>query len=197
MTLHRIAFAACLTALLAGEPLLAQATGMPTFFAPTRAFGSSELGLTLSLPDGDATGVEGRLGVALDQADLALRGGYVDGASGSDGSFVAGAEARVPVLGRTPTFPFDGGLILGIGRSFAGGGQTIVPIGLSVGRRLVLDGPAFQLTPYVQPTVIFASDTWFTFGLGVDLSIRDIPEVRANWAVGDLEGFSISLFWSR
>ena len=179
-------------------PVAAQATGLPTFFAPTRAFGSSEVGLTLSRPGGDATAIEGRLGAALDRADIAFRGGYLDPGGSGDGSFVAGVEARVPVIGRTPSFPLDGSFILGVGRRFvSGGGQTFVPLGLSLGRRLALDGQALLLTPYLQPTVVFADDALFTFGLGVDLRIRGIPEIRVNWAVGDMEGFSLSLFWAR
>ena len=186
-----------LAAVLA-EGVSAQATGMPTFFAPTRGFASSEVGVTLSRPGAGATGLEARFGAALDRADFALRAGYADPGGTADGSFVAGVEARVPVIGRSPTFPLDGAFILGIGRSFvSGGGQTFVPLGLSIGRRLVLDGSALQLTPYVQPTVIFESSSLFAFGLGVDIQARGIPEVRVNWAVGDLDGFSVSLFWAR
>lgn len=175
----------------------AQATALPTFHAPTRAFGVSETGVALSRPGGDATGLELRLGVALDEADLAFRGGYVD-ASGDGGNWVAGAEGRIPVIGRSSGFPLDGALILGIGRIFAeGGGETIVPVGLTLGRRLYLDGNALVLTPYAQPTVIFVDDELVTIGLGIDIKIGEVPEIRLNWAEGDLDGFSISLFWSR
>jgi len=179
------------------ERVSAQATGMPTFFAPTRGFGSAEVGVTLSRPGGGATGLEGRFGAALNRADLALRAGYADPGENADGSFVAGVEARVPVLGHSSTFPLDGAFILGVGRSFeSGDGQTYVPLGLSLGRRLVLDGQALHVTPYVQPTVIFESSSLLTFGLGVDVRIRGIPDVRVNWAAGDMDGFSVSLYWS-
>ena len=176
----------------------AQSTGLPTFFAPTRAFGSSEVGVTLSRPGGDATGIEGRFGAGLDRADLALRAGFVDPGGSGDGSFVAGIEARIPVLGRTSTFPLDGAFILGVGRHFvSGGGQTFVPIGLTLGRRLSLDGQALQLTPYAQPTIIFVDDALVAMGLGIDLRIRGLPEIRLNWAVGDMDGFSVGLFWAQ
>jgi hypothetical protein len=182
---------------VAAERVSAQATGMPTFFAPSRGFGSAELGVTLSRPGGGGTALEGRLGASLNRADLALRAGYADPGENAEGSFVAGVEARVPVLGHSPTFPLDGAFILGVGRSFASGdGQTYVPLGLSLGRRLVLDGQALQVTPYVQPTVIFESNSVLTLGLGVDVRIRGIPDVRVNWAAGDLDGFSVSLYWS-
>ncbi len=176
----------------------AQATGMPTFYAPTRSFGISEGGATLSRPAGDATSLEARFAFALNRADLALRAGYADPGSSADGSFVAGVEARIPVLGHGPTFPLDGAFVLGVGRRFAsGGGQTFVPIGLSLGRRLVLDGSALHITPYAQPTVLFESNALFAIGLGLDVRIRGIPDIRVNWAVGDLGGFSASLYWSR
>lgn len=176
----------------------AQATALPTFFAPVRGFGNSELGATFSRPNGNSAGLEGRLGFRLSRADLGLRAGLVDPGGTADGVFVVGVEARVPVLGHTRSNPLDGALILGVGRSFASGaGETFVPVGLSLGRRIVLDGSAFHLTPYAQPTVIFTDNTLVTMGLGLDLHIRGIPDVRANWAVGDLDGFSVSMFWGR
>ena len=189
---------ALLATAAATQRVCAQATGLPTFFAPTRVFRSTELGATLSRPGGDATALEGRLGFALARADLALRAGYADPGGAGDGSFVAGIEARVPVLGHSPTFPLDGAFILGVGRAFEdGGGETFVPLGLSLGRRLRLDPGALHLTPYVQPTVIFTSNTLFAVGLGVDVWIRGLPEVRVNWAVADMDGWSVSLFWGR
>lgn len=179
------------------EGASAQATGLPTFFAPTREFRSTELGVTLSRPGGDATCVEGRLGAALNRADLAFRVGYGDRGRNAGNEFLAGVEARVPVLGHSRTFPLDGAFIFGVGRSFVDrGGQTYVPLGLSLGRRLVLDGSAFELTPYVQPTVIFESSSLFVLGLGLNVRLRGIPDVRVNWAEGDLGGFSVSLFWA-
>jgi hypothetical protein len=179
--------------------LSAQATGLPTFFAPTRAFGRSELGATLSRPGGDATGIELRLGAALNRADLAFRIGYVDAGAGADGNWAGGVEGRFPVIGRNQSFPFDGGLVVGVGRIFVsgGGGQTLVPLSLSIGRNVVLDGGAFEITPYAQPTVIIADETLVVLGLGIDLTIRGIPDVRLNWGAGDIEGFSVSLFWAR
>lgn len=195
--LRRLLPIGLLLAGLTAEAVSAQATGMPTFFAPTRGFASWEAGVSLSRPGGDRTSVEGRYAAALDRADIGLRGGYVEH-GGGDGELAAGVEVRVPVLGRSPTFPLDGALVLGAGRVFSsGGGDTIVPAGLTIGRRLVLDASAFHLTPYIQPTVVFAGDTSFTFGLGLDLHLRGIPDLRLAWARGDWDGFSVSAFWPR
>jgi len=186
-------------AALVAEGVSAQATRTPTFFAPTRGFGNTEAGLSVSGSGGSGVvGVEGRYGFSLSSSDISMRAGYVDGGDAGSGNFVAGVEARIPVIGHDRSFPLDGALILGVGRSFSDpGGETFVPLGLSLGRRIVLDGNDLQLTPYVQPTVIFQSDSAFGFGLGLDIHIRAIPDVRLNWGGGDLDGFAVSLFWAR
>jgi hypothetical protein len=195
----RIRIAGLLFTIAASQPLAGQATGLPTFFAPRRAFGSSELGVTISRPGGESTGIEGRIGARLDRADINFRAGIVDPGGNWDAEVAAGVEARIPVIGRSSAFPLDGSFILGVGHVFAsgGGGQTFVPLGLTIGRRLNLDGTALQLTPYVQPTMILIDDAFFTLGLGIDLRIRGIPEIRFNSAVGDMDGFSIGFFWVR
>lgn len=142
--------------------------------------------------------MEGRFGFAIDRADLMLRVGYFDPGKGVDGTLVAGAEARLPVLGHSAAFPLDGALVFGFGRHFRSGAeQNFVPVGLSLGRRITLGRDALRLTPYLQPTVIFESDTRFVFGLGVDVGIGGLPEIRVNWGQGDMDGFSVGLLWSR
>ena len=195
---HTLAAAAVLLLIsIVGTELSAQSTGMPTFRAPTRAFPASEIGLTLSRPGGSTTGYEGQLVARLQDSDLALRGGYVDPGGSAEGVWVAGAEVRMPLLRGNRDVPVDWALLFGAGHRFvSGGGDWLFPLGLSVGRRVLLDGSALHLTPYVQPTVLFDDDTRFTLGLGLDLGIRGFPDVRLNGAVGDLDGFSISLFWT-
>ena len=199
MRFERIPVTILFMSVLVAEGVSAQATGTPTFFAPTRGFGDTEVGVSVSGGGGSGgVGVEGRFGFSLHRSDISLRAGYVDGGDAGSGSFVAGAEARVPVIGRNRSFPLDGALILGVGHSFNDpDGETFVPLGLSLGRRVVLDGNDLQLTPYVQPTVIFQSDSAFGFGLGLDIHILGVPDIRLNWALGDLNGFAMSLFWAR
>ena len=198
MRFKRVFVAGLLMATVVAEGVSAQATGTPTFFAPTRGFGDTEAGVSVSGGGGSGlVGVEGRYGFSLSRSDISMRAGYVDGGSAGSGSFVAGVEARIPVIGHNRSFPLDGAFILGVGRTFGDAGQTHVPLGLSLGRRILLDGRDLQLTPYIQPTVIFQSDAVFGFGLGLDIHIRDIPEIRLNWAAGDLDGFAASLYWGR
>lgn len=140
--------------------------------------------------------MEGRLSIGLAATTAVPYAACLNGTGWQ--RFSSGGVRATWVIGRTPAFPFDGSFMLGVGRHFvSGGGQTHVPLGLSVGRRLSLDGQALQVTPYVQPTVVIADDALFTFGLGIDLRIRGIPEIRFNTAVGDMDGFSVSLFWAR
>ena len=37
----------------------------------------------------------------------------------------------------------------------------------------------------------------FGLGLGLDFHIQGAPDIRLNWATGDLDGFAVSLFWPR
>ncbi len=184
---------------LVAEGVSAQATGTPTFFAPTRGFGNTEVGVSVSGGGGSGVvGVEGRYGFSLSRSDISMRAGYVDGGDAGSGNFVAGVGARIPVIRHDRSFPLDGALIFGVGHSFSDpGGETFVPLGLSLGRRVVVDGNDLQLTPYVQPTVIFQSDSAFGFGLGLDIHIRSLPDIRLNWGTEDLDGFAVSLFWPR
>ena len=43
----------------------------------------------------------------------------------------------------------------------------------------------------------FEAETLATLGLGIDLRLQGIPDVRVNWAMGDMDGFSVSLYWVR
>ena len=196
ISLLRLLLVAAATMLPGAADVAAQATGLPTFYAPTRAFGSSEWGISLSRPGGGTTGVEARFAAALDRADLNLRAGYADSSGASEGTFVLGAEVRLPVIGRSERFPLDGAFIFGFGYA-VDPEQAIVPLGLSLGRRIDVDNGALRLTPHLQPTVVFANDADFTIGLGIDVGLGDLPELRVDWALGDWDGFSVSLFWPR
>ena len=199
MRFKRIPATILFMSVLIAEGVSAQATGTATFFAPTRAFGDTEVGVSFSGASGSGgVGVEGRYGFLLSRSDISMRAGYVDPGDAGSGSVVAGVEVRVPVIGHDRRFPLDGAFILGVGHRFSdAGGETFVPVGLSLGRRIALDGNDLQITPYLQPTVVFQDDSAFGAGLGLDFHIRGVPDIRLNWTVGDFDGFAISLFWAR
>jgi hypothetical protein len=180
--------------------LAAQATGVPSYNAPYRAFTRSEFGVVLSFPDGGGTAFEGAYRMASGKFDLGFRGGIFS-PDGGDSQLLLGAEARQRVVTHTQDFPLDGALILGIGGRFSSGNSdVIVPIGLSLGRRVDPKDSKISIVPYVQPTGFFVagngeSDFLFALGLGADFRLSPKFDARISAGLGDLEGVSIGAVW--
>jgi hypothetical protein len=176
--------------------LSAQATGTPSFNAPYRAFESHEFGATGSLVGFDNLGVEGQYRFGHKKFDIGVRAGYVDGGAG--GTFVAGAEGRGQVLTASSSFPLDGALVAGLGT--AEFDNLWVPVGLSLGRRVNLDG--FSFVAYGQPTIGFqfdgndANDTvQFGLGFGADFKLGESVDLRTSLGLFDIEGLAASIVW--
>ena len=179
----------------------AQATGIPSFNAPYRAFTRSELGLVLSFPDGGGTAFEGAYRVSHGKFDLGFRGGIFTPGGNGDSRLLLGAEARERVVTHTEDFPLDGALVVGIGGQFASGNSfLIVPVGLSLGRRIDPKDSKISIVPYVQPTGFLVagngtSDFLFDLGLGADFRLTPRFDARISAGLGDLEGVSLSAVW--
>jgi hypothetical protein len=179
----------------------AQATGMPSYNAPYRAFKRSEIGVSLSFPEGGGTAFEGVYRIASGKFDLGFRGGLFDPGGSGNAELLIGAEARSRIVTHTEDFPLDGALVLGIGGQFASGANAlIVPVGLSLGRRVDPKDSKISIVPYVQPTGFFiagngSSDFFFSLGLGADFRLSPKFDARISAGLGDLEGVSISAVW--
>ena len=179
----------------------AQATGMPSFNAPYRAFSRSEIGLVISFPNGGGTAFEGAFRKASGKFDIGFRGGIFDPGGAGDAVLLLGVEARERVLSHTVDFPLDGALVFGVGGQFVSGTSALlVPVGLSLGRRIDLEGSAVSIVPYVQPTGVLvagsgSSDFLFTLGLGADFRLSPRFDARFSAGLGDLEGVSLSAVW--
>ena len=179
----------------------AQATGVPSFNAPYRAFRSSEFGVVISFPDGGGTAFEGAYRMSSGRFDLGFRGGIFDPGGNATTVLLIGAEARQRVVTHTEEFPLDGALILGIGGQFASGNSSlVVPIGLSLGRRVDPRDSKISIVPYVQPTGFIVagsgtSDFLFALGLGADFRLSPRFDARISAGLGDLEGVSLSAVW--
>jgi hypothetical protein len=179
----------------------AQATGIPSFNAPYRAFRRSEIGLVLSFPDGGGTAFEGAYRVAHGKFDLGFRGGIFTPGGNGDSRLLLGAEARERVVTHTEDFPLDGALVIGIGGQFASGSSfAIIPVGLSLGRRIEPKDSKISIVPYVQPTGFLvagngSSDFLFDLGLGADFRLTPRFDARISAGLGDLEGVSLSAVW--
>lgn len=182
----------------------AQATGMPSYNAPYRAFQRSELGAVFSFPDGGGVGYEGAYRYASGTLDIGLRGGIFDPSGNGKAVLLAGAEARERVITHTLDFPLDGALVFGAGAGLVSGGSTLfVPVGLSLGRRIDPQGSTVSIVPYVQPTVEFvagdnrSSAIEFGFGIGADFRLSRVLDARVSGGLGDhpLTGVSIAAVW--
>jgi hypothetical protein len=199
----RLRPALCLLVLAGGTApaLAAQATGMPSYNAPYRAFTKSEFGVVLSFPDGGGTAFEGAFRKASGKFDLGFRGGFFSPGNNGDTQLLVGAEARQRVVTHTEDFPLDGALVLGIGGRFASGNSAlIVPVGLSLGRRVDPKDSKISIVPYVQPTGFLTagdgtSDFLFALGLGADFRLSPKFDARISAGLGDLEGVSLSAVW--
>ena len=177
-----------------------QATGLPTFNAPYRAFRRSELGLVLTFPSGGGTAFEGAYRISSGKFDLGFRGGIFNPDVG-DARLLVGAEARQRVVSHTEDFPLDGALIVGIGGAFvSGNSELFIPVGLSLGRRVDPKDSKISIVPYAQPTGLLVagngtSDFLFTLGLGADFRLSPRFDARFSAGLGDVEGVSVSAVW--
>jgi hypothetical protein len=177
----------------------AQSTGTPVFRAPYRAFPRTEWGVSLSdaVNGAGSLAVEGFYGFAARASawDLGLRAGIAD--LDFDTAVLFGVDARLRVIDQTEEFPLDGAFTLGVGAGFVSGSSWLnIPIGLSLGRRLPLEGEATALTLYGHPVLMptFSegdSELGIALGLGGDLRLGRRFEIRLNIGIGDIETFSI------
>lgn len=179
--------------------LHAQATGTPTFNAPYRAFSNSEFGFLISFPNGGGTAFEGIYRLSSGRFDIGFKGGLFDPSGAGSAELLVGTEARERVLTHSQDFPLDGALILGVGGRFvSGNSELIIPVGLSLGRRLDTQS-SVSIVPYVQPTMFLtvnhSSSVQFALGLGADFRLSRSFDLRVSAGLGDVEGVSLGAVW--
>jgi hypothetical protein len=198
----RFRLAALLSLLLwgASSDLGAQATGTTTFNAPYRAFTRSEFGVLVSFPNGGGTAFEGQYRVASGRLDIGFKGGVLDASGAGDAVLLLGAEARARVLNHNQDFPLDGAVVFGAGANLVSGNSILIlPLGLSLGRRIATES-GVSIVPYVQPSLfILAGDTpnhtQFALGLGIDFRFTPRFDARLSAGLGDVEGVSLGAVW--
>ncbi len=185
---------------LALPALSAQTTGTPVFHAPYRAFEKSELGASIS--DFADVAVEGFYGFGSGKNDFGIRAGFAS-LPGDNTNLLVGADFRSRVITHTESFPLDGALTIGAGATLGDGGDVfLIPVGLSLGRRIDMENSSTSFVPYVQPVIAPAfgeddSDVLFSVGLGVDIRLGRNFDLRFSGGIGDIDGVSISLAWVR
>jgi hypothetical protein len=192
--------------LIVSAPLAAQSTGTPVFHGPYRVFDRYELGAVVSdVGHAGNLAVEGFYGFSHTGAkwDFALRGGVLDQGTGGKAALLLGVDARYRVIDQTDDFPLDGALITGVGaRLVSGGSDLLIPIGLSLGRRVTFQGSKVSLVPYAEPVIVPTfgsghSDVAVALGLGADLRVNRRFEIRLGIGVGDIENFSLGFSIAR
>jgi hypothetical protein len=185
-----------------GTAARAQSTGTTTFNAPYRAFTRSEIGVLLSFPNGGGTAVEGAYRMASGSFDIGFKAGFLNAPGPGPSVLLLGAEARERVITHTMDFPLDGAVIVGMGGNFVSGRSALlVPVGLSLGRRVDPQGSTISIVPYVQPTLFLiagnnvASHVRFALGLGGDFRLSRVFDARISAGLGDVEGVSLGAVW--
>jgi len=189
--------------LFASAPLAAQSTGTPVFHAPYRVFDRYEIGGNVS--DAGNIAIEGFYGFSGGKPakwDFALRGGVLDPGGDGNAVLLLGVDARYRVIDQTEDFPLDGALITGVGAQLVSdGSRLLIPIGISLGRRVTFEGSKVSLVPYAEPVIVpyFGdnSDVLVALGLGADLRINRRFEVRLGIGIGDIENFSLGFSIAR
>ena len=198
-----MAFAALASIALAGNAM-AQETGTPVFKSPYRSFVSNEYGLTFSDPGGADWALEGFYGYGRERWDIGLRAGLMD--QGEDTGILVGASGRTRVLQSSESFPLDGALTLGVGAQFSDNATFVmIPIGVSLGRRVLLEGSETSFVPYLHPIVVpvlgddIGDEVQLALGLGVDIKFSRSFDIRVAGAIGDelYEGVSIGVAFIR
>lgn len=188
--------------LAAPSVLLAQSTGTPIYQAPYRPFATSEFAVSLSDP-GNGFALEGSYRTVFNPTmDIGFRGGLADGGRGAKSALLVGTDFRARIMDHNESFPLDGSLTLGIGMA-SGDGYTVgyVPIGFSMGRRIIVEGSSVSLVPYVHPVLTprfgDADGADFSIGFGVDARINARLDLRFSAAIGDRDGIGFTVAWLR
>ncbi len=174
---------------LAAQQASSQELFTPMYKAPYRAFTNYEMGAAFSQPTGADFALEGFYGIGRGRNDFGLGVAYLSFGGGSNAVSVGG-NFRTRVIQSSESFPLDGALTLGVGGLF-GSGSTLftVPVGLTIGRRVLLEGSSTSFVPYIMPTMVPTfghgnSNVDFDLGLGVDVRVSRSLDVRVSGALG-------------
>jgi hypothetical protein len=187
---------------LLAAPLAAQETGTPVFMAPYRAFEQMEFGLMFSDPNAGSWALEGEYGFGFGAYDIIVNGGYLDYEGG--GAATLGGSLRSRMITASEKFPLDGAFTIGAGTILGEGDDVLwVPVGISLGRRIDLEGSKTSFVPYIHPVIAprfqsgqdAALDV--ALGLGVDIRFGANFDVRVSGGIGDIDGVAIGLVWVR
>ena len=182
----------------------AQTLGTPIFMAPVPAFKLQELGAYISDPgEGFSLAIEGEYRHSHKNFDWGIQGGYADANGNGDNLGAFGIDARAGLAHHSQDFPLDAAVTGGFGVLFSGGNTGfLIPLGVSLGRQIMLEESKISFTPWVHPVIAPAfgdlfDDVQFGLGLGVDITLTQTFDVRVSGAVGDYEGIGVGIAWHK
>lgn len=202
--MRRMILSAAVLAVLGTAGLEAQTLATPVMKSPYTSFKRTELGAYLSDP-GEAFSValQGEYRMARKKFDFGIALGYADVKGNGDNVFALGIDARAAVARHTRDFPLDAAITGGFGTLIADG-QTgfLIPVGVTLGRQVLLEESNISFTPYVNPIIAptfgeLLDDVQFGIGLGVDVAVTKTFDIRVSGSLGDLEGIAIGVAWHR
>lgn len=181
-------------ALLTASGAQAQIWDAPSFLPPRPG---DDVGIYLSQPDGSDFALQGiwRQGGNL---NLGVRVGYVD--SGLSDALLAGAETWGALMSAGADFPVDISWTLGLGAAFGDFTLLSVPVGVTVGRVLVLSPVTLQVYGHPRLALVAASNGNNTttdlegfFDLGGDVHLNEQWKVRLGFTLGGADAFGVGL----
>lgn len=172
----------------------AQVWDAPSFLPPRPG---EDLGIYFTQPDNADWGLQG-IWRQHGNLNLGVRLGYVDYAN--DGAFIAGAETWGALASAGPELPVDVSWTLGLGAAFGDFTLLTVPVGLSVGRLLVLSPITLQVYGHPRLALVAASvndqtetDLEVFFDLGADVHLNPEWKARLGFTLGGTDAFGIGL----
>lgn len=175
-------------------PVSGQAWGSPTFLPPSPG---DDIGLYLTDMDGVDLGFQG-IWRQQGNLNLGLRVGFLDTNLGDD-LITVGVETWDRIL-QNSDLPVDVAWTLGAGAAFGDGTFIGIPVGLTIGRVIDLDGIAFQLYGHPRLSVEIASfndntdtDLDGLFDLGADVYLGDAWKLRLGATIGGPDAVGVGL----
>lgn len=200
--MRRIILATAVLALASSAALEAQTLATPVMKSPYTSFKRSELAGYISDPgSGVSVAIQGEYRMARKRFDYGLAVGYADAKGNGKNLFAFGIDARAALARHTKDFPLDAAVTAGFGTLIADGkAGFLVPMGVSLGRQVLLEESKVSFTPYVNPVIAptfgdLLDGVQFGFGLGVDVAMTPSLDIRVSGSLGDLEGIALGAAW--
>ena len=172
----------------------AQIWDAPSFLPPRPG---EDVGVYLTQPNNADYGIQG-IWRQHGNLNLGVRVGYVD--TGAGGAVIAGAEAWGPLFSAGADLPVDVTWTLGAGGAFGDFTTVSVPVGVTIGRALVLSPLTFQVYGHPRLALVAVAvgdgtnvDLEGLFDLGADLHINEDWKARLGFTLGGADSFGLGL----